>query len=210
MNRRIVGLLSLCVLGGASLLALQPSQARADSPCNDNEYFISPSNQCQLKAAPFTLRSAPGSGTVGSGTGAGTGTGGGTGSTSTTPACSKQGVLINLATIQPADYGLTTSTACIETVPFRTYLRIFLDQNFPLIILVAVVMVIVAGLQYMLSGFSAGEAGKAKQRIGGIIAGIVFYMLIRLILDLLQPGLSLSGSLPQDTHFATAVTDSRG
>lgn len=65
---------------------------------------------------------------------------------------------------------------------FNCYLISFIDKLMPVVYIVAVLMVIVSGVQYMLAGESADNAKKAKGRIAGIIAGIIFYTLMRAIL----------------------------
>ena len=184
MIRRLVSLVGICVLTLVWLTLTVASQAHAAPPtpipcAGSMQYDASQGmNVCVAKSDPATNLAG----------------------------CTKEGVLISLSRLgtSASNYG---SPDCIEHLQFKTYLRIFLDENFPLVMFAAVAMVIVAGLQYMLSGFTPGEAAKAKLRIVGIITGIVFYLLIRLILNLLKPGIGLS-VLPMPA--TVAVSDLRG
>ena len=109
--------------------------------------------------------------------------------------CTPSGVLIDLSKISAADYGhygLTRDTNCIEKLTFKQYLQLFLDQNFWLIMFFALLMIIASGLQYMLSGFAADNVKQARTRIVGILSGVVFYLLIRLIINQLTPNVNLT------------------
>jgi hypothetical protein len=74
---------------------------------------------------------------------------------------------------------------------FSCYISLLLKQNMPYVILVAVVLVVISGVQYMLAMGNSSEQGKAKQRIVGTLIGIIFYTLISYILPLISGGLSI-------------------
>lgn len=65
---------------------------------------------------------------------------------------------------------------------FSGYVQAVLSENFPIIMLLALAMIVFSGVQYMASGFSPESSKQAKERIIGILAGLVFYLLISLIL----------------------------
>ena len=71
------------------------------------------------------------------------------------------------------------------------YLDAFLSENLTLIMFIALIMIVASGIQYMLSGFSPEAAKLAKQRIIGILVGILFFLLIRLLLNQISPGIGL-------------------
>ena len=73
---------------------------------------------------------------------------------------------------------------------FFYYIHRVIAQNTTLLIAAAIVLVVYSGVQYMLAlGNSTGQ-GAAKQRIVGIIGGIIFFTLIRFVLSLLSPELN--------------------
>jgi hypothetical protein len=72
---------------------------------------------------------------------------------------------------------------------FPCYLNLILTENMPYVILVAVLLVVVSGIQYMLAAGNAADQGKAKQRIVGTLIGIIFYTLIRYLIPLISGGL---------------------
>lgn len=74
---------------------------------------------------------------------------------------------------------------------FGCYLNSILGDNMPYVILVAVVLVIASGIQYMIAQGVPGEQAKARTRILGILGGIVFYFLIRYLAPLITGGLTL-------------------
>lgn len=74
---------------------------------------------------------------------------------------------------------------------FACYVSHLLTENMPYIILVAVVLVVVSGVQYMLSQGNATAQGAAKTRIVGIITGVIFYFLLRYILPLIVGGVTI-------------------
>jgi hypothetical protein len=65
------------------------------------------------------------------------------------------------------------------------YVNTLLTENMPYILLIAIVLVAISGVQYMLAMGSSGEVAKARQRIAGIIGGVIFYFLITYIIRLI-------------------------
>jgi len=76
-------------------------------------------------------------------------------------------------------------------VSFVQYFTALLDSFLPYVLLLSIVAIVYSGLQYMLASAGAGDTKAAKQRVLGILTGVVFYFLIRLILNQLAPGISL-------------------
>jgi hypothetical protein len=74
---------------------------------------------------------------------------------------------------------------------FACYMSHLLTENMPYVILVAVVLVVVSGIQYMLSQGQPAAQGAAKTRIIGILTGVIFYFLLRYLLPLVVGGISL-------------------
>ncbi|HSI20189.1 MAG TPA: hypothetical protein VLA04_00560 [Verrucomicrobiae bacterium] len=75
--------------------------------------------------------------------------------------------------------------------PIACYISKILEENMPYVVLAAVILVVISGVQYMLAmGNSAGQ-GAAKTRIIGIISGIIFYFLIRYMIPLVSGGINL-------------------
>lgn len=77
---------------------------------------------------------------------------------------------------------------------FDCYLNALLTQNMPYVILIALVLIIWSGIEYMLGGLSGGAPGKAKERIIAVLSGVAFYFLITYILNLLTSGYNLPSS----------------
>jgi hypothetical protein len=69
---------------------------------------------------------------------------------------------------------------------FGCYINAVLRDNMPYVILVAVILVVISGLQYMFAQGNPGEQGKAKQRIVGVLIGIIFYFLIAYLVPLIS------------------------
>ena len=86
--------------------------------------------------------------------------------------------------------GVLVSDPCTNIESFSTYLNHFLDQNLPLILFTALVLIVYSGVQYVLLGAVPEGQKAAKQRILGVLGGLVFYLLIKLILNQLAPGLT--------------------
>jgi hypothetical protein len=78
-----------------------------------------------------------------------------------------------------------------EQPNFWSYINAIMAENFPIIMFIALAMIVFSGVQYMNSGFSPDGAKAAKQRIGGILAGVVFYILLQMILNQITPDLRL-------------------
>lgn len=72
------------------------------------------------------------------------------------------------------------------------YLTYLLTDNMPYVILLAVVLVVLSGVQYMLAMGSSAEQGKAKTRILGILAGVIFYFLLRYLIPLIAGSVKFS------------------
>ncbi len=80
---------------------------------------------------------------------------------------------------------------CIPpNVSFFEYIGLVMKENTALLIAAAVILVVFSGVQYMLALGSTAGQGAAKQRIVGIVVGIIFFTLIRFILSILSPSLS--------------------
>ncbi|MBU6389503.1 hypothetical protein KGQ71_03230 [Patescibacteria group bacterium] len=98
------------------------------------------------------------------------------------------------STSSSASTGCNTSWVLINppagTCPknFTEYMTVFINQLIPLIEFLALVMVVYSGIQYMISNTDKGKTA-AKQRIIGILIGIAFFIVARLILDQIQAGI---------------------
>lgn len=87
--------------------------------------------------------------------------------------------------------GVLVSGNCVnQTMSFPAYISKLLEQNFPLILFAAFLMVVFSGVQYMLSGAAPEGQKAARQRILGILGGLAFYLFIKLILHQLSSNLS--------------------
>jgi hypothetical protein len=80
---------------------------------------------------------------------------------------------------------------CVQEFGFIRYLTELLTQVMPLVFFIALIMIIWSGVQYMLSGFNPGQAGKAKERIVGILFGVAFFLVVGLLINQLAPDLQL-------------------
>lgn len=78
-----------------------------------------------------------------------------------------------------------------NNVPFESYISSLLDTLIPWIFVVATVMIVYSGVQYMLASVGGGDVKAAKQRIIGSLIGVAFYFLIRLILNQISNGIVL-------------------
>jgi len=91
----------------------------------------------------------------------------------------------------PSGQSQTVLAGCVASnATFLQYVNAILNQNTAYIITVAVIIIVASGIQYMLALGSAGEQGKAKQRIVSVIVGIIFFTLIRFVLSLIGNGLN--------------------
>jgi hypothetical protein len=97
-----------------------------------------------------------------------------------------------------------TGGSC-DSVDFTTYLNTFLNQIIPYILLIAMIMIVFSGFQYMTSGLT-GDTKAARSRIIGIITGVIFFFLIRLILNQVAPGITLNST----TTPASSTTNTTG
>jgi hypothetical protein len=84
----------------------------------------------------------------------------------------------------PVTYGCSN-------IPFNFYLTELLDHMMPWIFTIATVMIVYAGIQYMLSAVGGGEVKKAKERIIGILIGVAFYFLLRVIINQIGPNFNV-------------------
>ena len=78
-----------------------------------------------------------------------------------------------------------------KTSQLGCYISEVLAENMNYIIILAVALIILSGVQYMVSGGSSGELTTAKQRIAGILGGVMLYFLIRFLLPVIASGLTL-------------------
>jgi hypothetical protein len=82
---------------------------------------------------------------------------------------------------------------CIpKDATFFQYVSIVLRDNTPYIVAAAVVIVVFSGVQYAAAMGTTGEQSKAKERIIGVVIGIIFFTLIRFILTLLSPTIQVA------------------
>lgn len=83
-------------------------------------------------------------------------------------------------------------TSCND-IGFYTYLAAIYNQILPYVMIIALIMITFSGFQYMMGGV-AGDVAAAKVRIAGVLGGIIFFFLIRLILNQLAPNLFLQNT----------------
>jgi len=105
---------------------------------------------------------------------------GGTGGTGGTSDCSV-----------PTRPGVLVGTVC-PTDNFFQYIAKVLNENNGYIIAIAVIIVVFSGVQYMLAMGNTSNQGKAKERIVGVVIGIIFLTLVRFLLTILADNLSLT------------------
>ena len=87
--------------------------------------------------------------------------------------------------------GVLVPGDCVnQSLSFPNYIETLLTQNFPLILFAAFLMVVFSGVQYMVSGATPEAQKSARQRILGILGGLVFYLFIKLILHQLSSTLA--------------------
>lgn len=72
------------------------------------------------------------------------------------------------------------------------YMATLLRDNTILILTVASLLIVVSGVQYILAMGNSGDQAKAKQRIVGIVVGIIFFTLIQFTLTLIAADLRTS------------------
>lgn len=75
---------------------------------------------------------------------------------------------------------------------FMAYMATLLRDNTILILTVASLLIVVSGVQYILAMGNSGDQAKAKQRIVGIVVGIIFFTLIQFTLTLIAADLRTS------------------
>lgn len=74
---------------------------------------------------------------------------------------------------------------------FLVYVAAILRDNTILIITIASLLIVFSGVQYMLAMGNSSEQAKAKQRIIGIVGGIIFFTLVQFTLTLLANDLNV-------------------
>ena len=88
---------------------------------------------------------------------------------------------------------------------FQNYLSAFLHDNLSFIFLIALVMIVFSGLQYMNSGFSPDALKNARARILGILTGVIFLVLIELLVNQLGGIRGVYFSVTGNTAAPTAT-----
>ncbi len=73
-------------------------------------------------------------------------------------------------------------TNCSQST-LQGYAQAIINDNIGYIFTIALIMIIYSGVEYMYSGFSPDKQKSAKQRIIGIITGLVFFLLLQVILN---------------------------
>ena len=103
--------------------------------------------------------------------------------------------------------GSTTSVGVLTKdtyTRFDEYIQAVLKENFKYVLFIAFLMVVYSGVQYMLSGIANAEAQKlAKQRILGILAGLVFYILMQFLINLMVPNIGITTVNEDSTSTTT-------
>ena len=104
-------------------------------------------------------------------------------------------VLVTINVTDPSKPNYISGVTDCANIGFYPYLNAAVDQLVPYIMIVALVMITYSGFQYMMGG-AAGDVKSARARITGILGGIIFFFLIRLILNQVAPGLNLNDTAP--------------
>ncbi len=84
---------------------------------------------------------------------------------------------------------LTTNTDMTEAADFPTYINVVYNWLIPAAALVAIVMIMIGGLQYALARGDGGKITKAKERIKNAVIGMILLMFTYAILNLIDPDL---------------------
>lgn len=79
----------------------------------------------------------------------------------------------------------------VKTGGFPCYVSELLKQNMPIVMIIAVVIIVASGIQYMAAMGNPSAQGAAKQRILGVLGGVIFYFLIRYLVPLIAGGIAL-------------------
>lgn len=82
---------------------------------------------------------------------------------------------------------------------FSDYVDKFYATTVPIIITIAVLIIIYSGVQYISSGVTGGDNKAAKERISGVIWGLIFFVLIKYIAKLLISN-PMAGGVSGGTH----------
>jgi hypothetical protein len=102
----------------------------------------------------------------------------------------KQGIKVCGCQLSKTERGVLISHA-VTVGGFNCYVYTLLNENMPYVMIIAIVLIIFSGVQYMFAAGTPTAQGTAKQRVFGILGGLLFYFLIRYILKLIAGGLSL-------------------
>ena len=87
--------------------------------------------------------------------------------------------------------GFPAGNTC-EDIPFEVYISALLSTLFPYVLFAALIMIVFSGVQYMSSALSGADGTKAaKTRIGAVLGGVIFFFLIRIIVNLVSPTIGL-------------------
>jgi hypothetical protein len=84
---------------------------------------------------------------------------------------------------------LKGDVAC-QNLPFEAYLNSLLREGWPYVMLAGLISLVYYGWQYMTTSYGQ-KADASKARVVGILIGIVFFSVVRIILDLIGPNISL-------------------
>lgn len=92
---------------------------------------------------------------------------------------------------------------------FFCYVSVFMNQKFGFILFLALIMIVFSGVQYMSSGFSPGGEKVAKERLMGIITGLVFFLITRMIVAAISNNLGKTGVSAQTPTSYYSQPDDR-
>jgi len=81
-----------------------------------------------------------------------------------------------------------------NNIPFQVYLSAIIQQIIPYILVIAMISIVAAGIQYMTSSVGS-DTKKARERIIGIITGIIFLFIVGLILNQIAPDIASQAGL---------------
>jgi hypothetical protein len=98
--------------------------------------------------------------------------------------CTKQGVLLCLE----GTWKVNGKDEAYVVNDLRSYLVHLLADNMGYVMVIAIVLVVFSGIHYMTAMGQPAEQTKAKQRILGILGGVIFYFMITYISKILIDG----------------------
>ncbi len=137
---------------------------------------------------PTTGKGANPIGTTGTGTT-------GSGTATVDPGKPNQDLPNCLQSTSADNHGILIDKTVINAIngssTFGCYISLVFIQNMSYVMILATMLIIVSGIQYMLSGGSPGELAKAKERVIAIVGGIILFFLIRFLVPIIATGLSL-------------------